>query len=179
MPCDSDEFPYSSTERSTRTPHTNHMAGGSHDILVSGTASGELHFWDGPTGTFVFGTLARHPHGGGLSAMGSSEGISTAVVDIRAVIGGSSNGSGGSNGVVPATDAPKATPAAPPIATVTVALEDSANLMLYTACDGGFVKTWRVGEQKEGGGRGGGSCIGHSASQGPERGWDYYIVNEN
>lgn len=96
----------------------------SHDVLVSGTASGDLHFWDASTGALIFGRAARHPNDAGMSAMGSSEGTSAGG-------GGDSNSAdnlfGGS------------------VATGAVSM-DNVNLLLYTACEEGFVKTWKVGE---------------------------------
>lgn len=96
----------------------------SHDVLVSGTASGELHFWDASTGALIFGREARHPNDAGMSAMGSSEGTSVGG-------GGDSNSADNIVGVSTATGA---------------ASMDNVNLLLYTACEEGFVKTWKVGE---------------------------------
>lgn len=62
-----------------------------------------------------------------MSAMGSSEGS-----NLSAEIG---------NDSVPADVVPPAAPA-------TTSRIDSTGLMLYTACDGGFVKTWKVGEDE-------------------------------
>lgn len=61
-----------------------------------------------------------------MSAMGSSEG------NLSAEIG---------NDSVP-------TDVAPSSAAATISWTGSAGLMLYTACDGGFVKTWKVGEDE-------------------------------
>lgn len=101
----------------------------SHNILVSGTASGDLHFWDTATGAFVFGSTAQHPNDAGISAMGSSEGCAAG--------GRCSEGSSGLN---------NATAAAAAAAAVEV-----ANLTLYTACEEGFVKTWKIGWGFKGG----------------------------
>lgn len=96
----------------------------SHDVLVSGTASGDLHFWDASTGALIFGRAARHPNDAGMSAMGSSEGTNA---------GGGSDPNSVENllGVA---------------ATTGTASVDNVNLLLYTACEEGFVKMWKVGE---------------------------------
>lgn len=61
-----------------------------------------------------------------MSAMGSSEGNPTAEIV---------------NDSVPPD-------VAPPAAAATTSRIGSTDLMLYTACDGGFVKTWKVGEDE-------------------------------
>ena len=113
----------------------------SHKVLVSATASGELHFWDASTGAFIFNAPMQHPNNAGASALGSSEEAGTAedsdpnagsLAGERVVIGGSGGGGGGGG-----------------LGEVRVAgtAVDRASLMLYTACEEGFVKTWRVGEE--------------------------------
>lgn len=103
---------------------------------MSGTASGQIHIWDAPTGAFIFGTAARHPNDTGLSAMGTSENRGNGA-DRNAEIGGTG----------PTFAAATAAAAAAPAsggATASSIIEKE--LRLYTACEEGFVKTWKVGE---------------------------------
>eukprot|EP00903_Cladosiphon_okamuranus_P008717 g8350.t1 len=115
-----------------------------HGVLCSGTASGELHFWDASSGEFIFGVAARHPNNPGLTAMSSNEG-SLEGGDGGGVKPDTSEGLSGSvdasRGGSPATTAVGG--GAPAVAS------GSADLMLYTACEEGFVKTWRVGDITE------------------------------
>ncbi|CAM9168152.1 unnamed protein product [Hapterophycus canaliculatus] len=125
-----------------------------HNVLCSGTASGELHFWDAPTGGFIFGVAARHPNNPGLTAMSSNEGLvegsGVSNPDSSEGLGRGGGGGGGlvSNGARGGDGgmgaAAASTPAAGP-----GAAGGSANLMLFTACEEGFVKTWRVGDISE------------------------------
>ena len=117
----------------------------SHDALCSGTASGELHFWDASSGAFIFGVAARHPNNPGLTAMssneGSLEGGGGGGGGIKTDGSEGRSGGGGASGVgtLPITAAGGG--GAPVVA------GGIADLLLYTACEEGFVKTWRVGER--------------------------------
>lgn len=84
---------------------------------------------------------ARHPNNPGLTAMSSNEGSlegggggvkPNASEDQSGRVGGSGHG---------ATTSSAAGGGAPVVAS------GSADLMLYTACEEGFVKTWRVGKR--------------------------------
>lgn len=105
-----------------------------------------MHFWDAPSGAFIFGVAARHPNNPGLTAMSSNEGPiegggggSNPDSSVRLITAGTcSNGGGG--GVTTNT----ATAAA-----VGEGVGGCASLMLYTACEEGFVKTWKVGKRGE------------------------------
>ncbi|CAM9921817.1 unnamed protein product, partial [Sphacelaria rigidula] len=107
-----------------------------HRILVSGSASGELHVWDVATGTFLFGAAARQPDNAGISTMASNEGCSSSDGTRESASGGggggggdgSGDGSGGAGAGAGAGD------------------QEVANLVLYTASEEGFVKTWKLGE---------------------------------
>lgn len=118
----------------------------SHGVLCSGTASGELHFWDASSGAFIFGVAARHPHNAGLTAMSTNEGYleggggDGVKVDASEGHIGAVGASGGG-----ATTTTAAVGGAPAVAS------GSADLMLYTACEEGFVKTWKVGERSKNG----------------------------
>lgn len=95
----------------------------SHGMLVSGTASGELHFWDTATGALIFGAKAQHPSNAGISALSCSEG---GTVD--------SEDAGGGGNTIACSGA--------------AAAAEIANLALYTACEEGYVKTWKLGTNR-------------------------------
>lgn len=116
---------------------------------MSATASGELHFWDAPTGAFIFNMPMQHPNNAGASALGSSEEAGTdedSDPNAGSIVGGlgSRRGVSGVSGVgVGGGGGGEAGVAGTSAA--------SGNLMLYTACEEGFVKTWKIGEGKWGG----------------------------
>lgn len=113
---------------------------------MSGTASGELHFWDASTGQFIFAARTRHPNDAALSAMGSSEGTAQAYGSGAHGVGASDEGGGGGGqggGGVAATFAATA-------ASASAITAGNVNLMMYTACEEGYVKTWKVGEDDSG-----------------------------
>lgn len=100
---------------------------------------------------------ARHPNNPGLTAMSSNEGPVEGVgggsdADSSKRLSGGGGGSGGSAGISGGgggvTKNTAAAAAAGEGGNAGVA-GGSANLMLYTACEEGFVKTWRVGKRGE------------------------------
>lgn len=102
--------------------------------------------WDASTGAFIFGVAARHPNSPGLTAMSTNEGPVERGGGLNPDTpeGLSGRGGGGDNrdegfGV-------GATRAAPAVRSSTPVAGDRGNLMLFTACEEGFVKTWRLGE---------------------------------
>lgn len=120
----------------------------SHNVLCSGTASGELHVWDASTGAFIFGVAARHPNNPGLTAMSTNEGPVEGGGGLNADTseGPSGRGGGDSGGDGFGVGATRASPAA--VRSTTPVAGGRSNLMLFTACEEGFVKTWRLGEQR-------------------------------
>ena len=120
---------------------------------MSATASGELHFWDASTGAFIFNVPMHHPNDAGASALGSSEEAETEYSGcdggniggghvVRGDGGGGGGGGGGDGGGGGGTV----------LGAVRMAgTASSANLKLYTACEEGYVKTWKVGERWGGG----------------------------
>ncbi|CAM9600070.1 unnamed protein product [Ectocarpus fasciculatus] len=117
-----------------------------HNVLCSGTASGELHVWDASTGAFIFGVAARHPNNPGLTAMSTNEGPVEGGGGLNADTseGPSGRGGGDSGGDGFGVGATRASPAA--VRSTTPVAGSRSNLMLFTACEEGFVKTWRLGE---------------------------------
>ncbi|CAM9408537.1 unnamed protein product, partial [Ectocarpus sp. 8 AP-2014] len=120
-----------------------------HNVLCSGTASGELHVWDASTGAFIFGVAARHPNNPGLTAMSTNEGPVERGGGLNhdTSEGPSGRGGGDSLGDGFGVGATRASPAA--VRSTTPVAGSRNNLMLFTACEEGFVKTWRLGNITE------------------------------
>ncbi|CAM9994687.1 unnamed protein product [Ectocarpus sp. 4 AP-2014] len=120
-----------------------------HNVLCSGTASGELHVWDASTGAFIFGVSARHPNNPGLTAMSTNEGPMERGGGLNhdTPEGPSGRGGGDSLGDGFGVGATRASPAA--VRSTTPVAGSGSNLMLFTACEEGFVKTWRLGDITE------------------------------
>lgn len=83
---------------------------------------------------------ARHPNNPGMTAMSSNEGsLEGDGGGVKPDVSEGQSGTVGGSG----RGATTATVAGGGVAAVT---SGSADLMLYTACEEGFVKTWRVGK---------------------------------
>lgn len=102
--------------------------------------------WDASTGAFIFGVAARHPNNPGLTAMSTNEGPVERGGGLNhdTPEGPSGRGGGDSLGDGFGVGATRASPAA--VRSTTPVAGSRSNLMLFTACEEGFVKTWRLGE---------------------------------
>lgn len=103
---------------------------------------------------------ARHPNNPGLTAMSSNEGPvegsggsnpNSSEGLGKGGSGGDGGGGGGGSGLGcnggRGSDGGTGAAAAAASSAAPGATGSSANLMLFTACEEGFVKTWRVGER--------------------------------